>query len=479
MLNDLSLQTETALVFLNGLLTILLRNALVQLIYNGGGTTINQEDLKWHLFTLDFLTIVIPMFLIQTLLADYLFIILGIFIILILITLILNKSKVPSKRDRPHEESLTINSQNSKLQFCDLFNCCKLVRPDTCRAIYNSHTMFRALLLNTTALAILAVDFSIFPRRFAKTHYYGQSLMDTGTAAFVFVNALADESAEREGRKPRERALKSTMNLFFFRIPTLLVLALLGIGRSLFVHLSGYGQDVTEYGVHWNFFVTLFFIRMFVAIVPTHLIIFIGLLIGLIYQYLLTFAGLEGWLLKSEYGGRHGFVDQNREGIFSLFGYFFIYSASFLYAKCSAHFLEKEKRLSLARTLLLFLISISCYLLQYLLENYGLRLQASRRLANLTYCFAMLALFSASTTLLQIFQFIAPMPRSKGGLVEAISRNALLHFLIANLLTGFVNMFSDNILELKGIVTQSLILIIYSLNTSFLIYLIPIRRTSK
>jgi len=50
---------------------------------------------------------------------------------------------------------------------------------------------------------------------------------------------------------------------------------------------------------------------------------------------------LEGWLLKSEYGGRHGFVDQNREGIFSLFGYFFIYSASFLYAKCSAHFLEK------------------------------------------------------------------------------------------------------------------------------------------
>nr|CAD2175669.1 unnamed protein product [Meloidogyne enterolobii] len=208
MLNDLSLQTETALVFLNGLLTILLRNALVQLIYNGGGTTINQEDLKWHLFTLDFLTIVIPMFLIQTLLADYLFIILGIFIILILITLILNKSKVPSKRDRPHEESLTINSQNSKLQFCDLFNCCKLVRPDTCRAIYNSHTMFRALLLNTTALAILAVDFSIFPRRFAKTHYYGQSLMDTGTAAFVFVNALADESAEREGRKPRERAFK-------------------------------------------------------------------------------------------------------------------------------------------------------------------------------------------------------------------------------------------------------------------------------
>ncbi|KAL7072018.1 hypothetical protein ACQ4LE_008470 [Meloidogyne hapla] len=474
--NDLSQQSETALVYFNGILTILIRNALVQLIWNGG--TSNQRDDRWPLFSLDFFTIVLPMFFIQTLLADYLFLILGSFIILILIILALNKSKISFKRNRPHEESL--NSQKlSKPQCCEMFICCRLVRPETSRAIYNTHTMMRALLLNTTALAILAVDFSIFPRRYAKTHYYGQSLMDTGTAAFVFVNALADESADRQGRKPRERALKSTMNLFLFRVPTLFILILLGIGRSLFVQLSGYGQDVTEYGVHWNFFVTLFFIRMFVAIVPTNLIIFVGLFIGIIYQIMLTFAGLESWLFKSEYGGRHGFIDQNREGIFSLFGYFFVYSGSFLYSKLSTKFLEKEKRLSLARTLLLFLISIFCYGVQYLLENYGFRLQASRRLANLPYCFSMLSLFSASINLLLILQFIAPFLQSKGGLVESISRNALLHFLVANLLTGFINIFSDNILEIKGAIIQSLILVIYSFITSFLIYLIPIRRTSK
>jgi hypothetical protein len=103
---------------------------------------------------------------------------------------------------------------------------CRFIRPESSKAIYNSQIMFRflfifylfilqikkrALLLNTTAIAILAVDFSIFPRRFAKTHYYGQSLMDTGTAAFIFVNALADQNAEKNGRKPRERTLKSTM----------------------------------------------------------------------------------------------------------------------------------------------------------------------------------------------------------------------------------------------------------------------------
>lgn len=75
----------------------------------------------------------------------------------------------------------------------------------------NSSIFARALLLNSTALAILAVDFSIFPRRLAKTHYYGQSLMDTGTAAFVFVNALADQSAESRGQCPRERILTATM----------------------------------------------------------------------------------------------------------------------------------------------------------------------------------------------------------------------------------------------------------------------------
>jgi glucosaminylphosphatidylinositol acyltransferase len=75
----------------------------------------------------------------------------------------------------------------------------------------NNWRILRALLLVNTAIAILAVDFSLFPRRLAKTHYYGQSLMDTGTAAFVFVNALADQNAEQRGQSPRERTLKQTM----------------------------------------------------------------------------------------------------------------------------------------------------------------------------------------------------------------------------------------------------------------------------
>lgn len=48
------------------------------------------------------------------------------------------------------------------------------------------------MVLITTTIAILAVDLNIYPRRFAKTHKYGHSLMDTGTAAFVFMRSLSD-----------------------------------------------------------------------------------------------------------------------------------------------------------------------------------------------------------------------------------------------------------------------------------------------
>ena len=242
-------------------------------------------------------------------------------------------------------------------------------------------------MLVNTAIAILAVDFSLFPRRLAKTHYYGQSLMDTGTAAFVFVNALADQNAEQRGQSPRERTLKQTIQFSILRIPTLLVIFLLGVGRSLFINLSGYSQDVTEYGVHWNFFVTLFFLRVFVVVVPSSLVIPVGLFLGLVYQLALSFTGMEEWMLDTFYK-RQGFIDQNREGIFSMLGYFFIYAGSMLYARFACKFLQKDKKLSPSRVGFFFLIAALCYSCQkFLLENYC-GLMASRRLANLPYCFA-------------------------------------------------------------------------------------------
>lgn len=46
--------------------------------------------------------------------------------------------------------------------------------------------------LIATAVAILSVDFDIFPRRFAKTYIYGRSVMDLGTATSVYCSAVVD-----------------------------------------------------------------------------------------------------------------------------------------------------------------------------------------------------------------------------------------------------------------------------------------------
>lgn len=48
------------------------------------------------------------------------------------------------------------------------------------------------MVLITTSIAILAVDLNIYPERFKKNLKYGHSLMDTGTAAFIFMRALGD-----------------------------------------------------------------------------------------------------------------------------------------------------------------------------------------------------------------------------------------------------------------------------------------------
>jgi phosphatidylinositol glycan class W len=58
---------------------------------------------------------------------------------------------------------------------------------------------FRVYILLFTMVAILAVDFNIFPQRFYKTHTYGASVMDIGVGAFVASNALASSDAKKFG----------------------------------------------------------------------------------------------------------------------------------------------------------------------------------------------------------------------------------------------------------------------------------------
>jgi hypothetical protein len=46
------------------------------------------------------------------------------------------------------------------------------------------------------------------------------------------------------------------------KLPTWLILLGIGAGRTLIVWLFDYHQTVTEYGVHWNFFITMAFVMV-------------------------------------------------------------------------------------------------------------------------------------------------------------------------------------------------------------------------
>ncbi|RNA44554.1 delta 5 fatty acid desaturase [Brachionus plicatilis] len=81
------------------------------------------------------------------------------------------------------------------------------------KKIKNSVTNFRSSPIIITCVAILAVDFGIFKPQFAKTVYFGFSLMDIGVGVFL-------------------------------------------------VFVTGYHVDIAEYGFHWNFFFTIFAVKV-------------------------------------------------------------------------------------------------------------------------------------------------------------------------------------------------------------------------
>ena len=232
-------------------------------------------------------------------------------------------------------------------------------------------TNYRAGLNLATCICILAVDFQVFPRRFAKTETYGFSLMDVGVGSFVIANGLVGTSQIPQ------------IQFFTKTLPILL----LGVGRLLAVKLSNYHEHITEYGLHWNFFFTLAFVKTISAVITQRYrpLTIAGSLL-LVYELLLKL-GLESWII-SDYP-RSNLLSANREGIFSLFGYLAIYYASLELG----NYLKKPRNSfgDWFRLLgdLCCLCALSWIGLQLSQSIFG---EPSRRLANASFCIWMVYL---------------------------------------------------------------------------------------
>jgi len=323
-------------------------------------------------------------------------------------------------------------------------------------------TNYRGAMMIITCVAILAVDFRVFPRRFAKVENWGTSLMDMGVGSFVFtagVVSIRPSLKEPTGQRP------PFANRFAASIRHAIPLLVLGVIRLISVKGLDYAEHVTEYGVHWNFFFTLGFLPPFAALfqsafdlVPSYAIL--SFTLATVYEIILDWTPLGSYILIAP---RHNLFSQNREGIFSFLGYLAIFLAG---QSLGSIALPRQQQLpknvtaatylrqsTLGRLLTMSLAWTALFL--FSTSYYGLRLSVSRRLANLPYFLWVssfnsyqITLCCAIETLLFPNLYKAPTKHEERArsreatstVLYSFNRNGLVVFLVANLLTGLVNM---------------------------------------
>lgn len=377
-------------------------------------------------------------------------------------------------------------------------------------------TNFRAMTNISTTICILAVDFHVFPRKLAKTDVFGYSLMDTGVGMFIMANALVapearDFSTSRQGGF-QETLARNMKNCFRSCVPLLA----LGLGRFVIVEYIGYQKRVTEYGVHWNFFITLAFVKLFTSMITSTVSSKYSLLSGIwilcMHEYIMSTKGLKSWVLGD--GPRDDFFSANREGLISVPGYVGLYFIGVAvgrlvhsayqnsHVRSSTNIPVKLYRFefkvlyneSVSLCIKLFLISMYIYIVAIVSD-----FEISRRLANVGYCMwtAFLTIILLSFLLfveiiLDIIDYVINescvdsktkrlrknlrlnlkkhvesereendecVIRRSLEILEAVNYNGLFFFLISNVMTGFVNMLLYTLYTGQSVAL--LILIIY------------------
>ncbi|KAL7328203.1 Glucosaminyl phosphatidylinositol (GlcN-PI) nositol acylation protein [Mucor circinelloides] len=185
---------------------------------------------------------------------------------------------------------------------------------------YKSYlTVYRAGTMILTCIAILAVDFQFFPRRFAKVETFGTSLMDVGVGSFVFSSGVV---ASRAYIRQQSR---SFIKSFIKSIRSAFPILVLGFARFFLTKGVNYQEHNSEYGLHWNFFFTLGFLPPFVTMLSFlrrfASFSLLATVIAVGYQVALC-QGLQDWILEAP---RVDIISANKEGICSFAGYLSIF----------------------------------------------------------------------------------------------------------------------------------------------------------
>ena len=245
---------------------------------------------------------------------------------------------------------LTMTMTMTKRDIPSLSILMNLSYPDRAPAISAARTWTNIF----TAVAILAVDFQIFPRRFAKTETYGTGIMDVGVGCYIICHGLTSSDARNLVHLNTKTAYLRSLSYCLKKVVPFLVIGLL---RLVSVRAADYQQHTSEYGVHWNFFFTIaavkvgsmivffvfflfqcmtfFFCQLLTSIlapVPLMLPSFLryasfGTFLISVHQLFLTKFGVMEYIIYGPNGDftRNTLFSANREGICSIIGYLALY----------------------------------------------------------------------------------------------------------------------------------------------------------
>ncbi|EDW25363.1 GL26555 [Drosophila persimilis] len=320
-------------------------------------------------------------------------------------------------------------------------------------------TLLRAICNCGTSVAILMVDFPVFPVRFRKSRTFGASAMDMGIGIFVVTMGLVSH---------RARNLTDLKKLPRAVVPLLL----LGLGRTTVISMINYNHDVHEYGIHMNAFFILGLTKLFgslCSLLANSDLQLLGLAMGILSMHELVLQlGLCDYVM-SDTVPRLGFLSSNREGLSSLPGCVALYPVQ--------HLLRQVlKRVLLIAVVLWVMVILSAFLsgIARVTFNFGyviwILFISVVIILNCAFFFE-LAFVQTRPTFGDCHKETA---NSLPTFVESLNMNGLSYFLLSNFFTGMVNIFFDP--NNRSNSESVLILLAYVLICSMMVFIMHKKR---
>ena len=347
-------------------------------------------------------------------------------------------------------------------------------------------TVHRASVYILTTIAILAVDFPIFPRKYCKTETSGYGLMDIGASSFIIIAgwtsafSSAKSSVAADSGSEKGVSITTLANKTIKKCAPLLIIGLIRLATNKGIE---YQEHVSEYGVHWNFFFTLCCVEVIMVIWKGIVRKYyekdgmLALVLMVSYQLYLTKGGGQEFIENGERTCANdgsflcnAFV-ANREGILGVVGYLTLRLLSEAIAsfcllpdheilqevcvvvqkddrvkKVSENMTSEQRKQAMLFTIaaMKLLVSLVLWAAHFFL-TVGLNIPNSRRSTNAAFILWSLA---HNVTLLLMIHHVVPsegvgshIPR----ILEAVNRHGLAVFLSSNILTGLVNLSVDTL----------------------------------